>query len=39
MFTAEQPLAKELISRSFLSQTLQNQYWMSFEYRRKILNF
>lgn len=39
MFTVEQPLVKELISRSFLSQTLQNQYWMSFEYRRKMLNF
>lgn len=39
LFTAEQPLVKELLSRSFLSPALQNQYWMAFDYRRKMLNF
>lgn len=39
MFTAEQPLVKELLSRSFLSPSLQKQYWMAFDYRRKMLNF
>lgn len=38
-FTAEQPLVKELLERSFLSPSLQKQYWMAFEYRRKMLNF
>lgn len=38
-FTAEQPLVKELLERSFLSSSLQKQYWMAFEYRRKMLNF
>lgn len=27
------------ICRSFLSPALQNQYWMAFDYRRKMLNF
>lgn len=39
LFTAEQPSVKELLSRSFLSSALQNQYWMAFDYRRKMLNF
>ena len=39
MFAAEQPLVKELLSRSFLSPSLQKQYWMAFDYRRKMLNF
>lgn len=39
MFTAEQPLAKELLNRSFLSPSLQKQYWIAFDYRRKMLNF
>ena len=39
MFAAEQPLVKELLGRSFLSPSLQKQYWMAFNYRRKMLNF
>ena len=39
MFAAEQPLVKELHGRSFLSPSLQKQYWMAFDYRRKMLNF
>lgn len=39
MFAAEQPLVKELLDRSFLSPSLQKQYWMAFDYRRKMLNF
>ena len=39
MFAAEQPLVKELLGRSFLSPSLQEQYWMAFDYRRKMLNF
>ena len=39
MFAAEQPLVKELLDRSFLSPSLQQQYWMAFDYRRKMLNF
>lgn len=39
MFTAEQPLVKELLGRSFLSPSLQNLYWMSFNHRRKMLEF
>ena len=39
MFATEQPLVKELLGRSFLSQSLQKQYWMAFDYRRKMLNF
>lgn len=38
-FTAEQPLVKELLERSFLSSSLQKQYWMAFDYRRKMLSF
>ena len=39
MFAAEQPLVNELLGRSFLSPSLQKQYWMAFDYRRKMLNF
>ena len=39
MVAAEQPLVKELLGRSFLSPSLQKQYWMAFDYRRKMLNF
>lgn len=39
MFAAEQPLVKELLGRSFLSPSLQKQYWMAYDYRRKMLNF
>lgn len=39
MFAAEQPLVKELLGRSFLSPSLQKQYWMAFDFRRKMLNF
>lgn len=39
MFAAEQPLVKELLGRSFLSPSMQKQYWMAFDYRRKMLNF
>ena len=39
MFAVEQPLVKELLGRSFLSPSLQKQYWMAFDYRRKMLNF
>lgn len=36
-FAAEQPLAQELIRRSFLSEKLQQYYWQSFSYRRTTL--
>lgn len=36
-FAAEQPLAKELISRSFLSEKLKRYYWQSYNYRRTTL--
>lgn len=36
-FAAEQPLAQELIRRSFLSEKLQQYYWQSFTYRRTTL--
>ena len=39
MFATEQPLVKELLGRSFLSPSLQKQYWMAYDYRRKMLNF
>lgn len=39
MFASEQPLVKELLGRSFLSPSLQKQYWMAFDYRRKMLSF
>ena len=39
MFATEKPQVKELLGRSFLSPSLQEQYWMAFDYRRKMLNF
>ena len=39
MFATEKPQVKELLGRSFLSLSLQEQYWMAFDYRRKMLNF
>lgn len=39
MFACEQPKVKELLGRSFLSPELQKLYWLSFDFRRKMLNF
>jgi len=36
-FAKEHPQAKELINRSFLSDSLKHQYWLSYNYRRKTL--
>lgn len=36
-FATEQPLAKELINRSFLSNKLKKYYWQSYNYRRTTL--
>ena len=36
-FAKEQPLAKELINRSFLSDKLKRYYWQSYNYRRTTL--
>ena len=36
-FAAEHPLAKELIDRSFLSDSLKRSYWLSYKYRRATL--
>ena len=36
-FATEQPLAKELIRRSFLSEKLKRYFWQSFNYRRTTL--
>lgn len=38
-FATEQQLAKELIDRSFLSDSLKRSYWLSFNYRRATLTF
>ena len=38
-FAKEHPLAKELIARSFLSESLKRSYWLSYNYRRTILTF
>lgn len=38
IFASEQPLAHELISRSFLPEKLQRYYWQSYNYRRTTLN-
>jgi len=38
-FATEQPLAKELIGRSFLSEGLKRSYWLSYNYRRATLTF
>ncbi len=37
IFAAEQPLAKELIDRSFLSESLKRSYLLSYNYRRTTL--
>lgn len=33
------PLFKELLDKSFLPSELKHQYFQSYNYRRKILNF
>ena len=38
-FATDQPLAKELINRSFLSDKLKKYYWQSYNYRRLTLTF
>lgn len=38
-FASEQPLTKELINRSFLSDKLKRYYWQSYNYRRTTLTF
>lgn len=38
-FAEPRPLVKELIDRSFLSETLKRDYWLSFDYRRVTLTF
>lgn len=38
-FAAEHPLAKDLINRSFLSDSLKRSYWLSYKYRRATLTF
>lgn len=38
-FATEQQLAKELIDRSFLADSLKRSYWLSFNYRRATLTF
>ena len=38
-FAAEQPLAKQLIDHSFLSETLKRSYWLSYHYRQATLSF
>lgn len=38
-FSKENPLVKNLINHSFLSDDLKKQYWMSTDYRRKMLAF
>ena len=37
-FSAEHPLAHELIQRSFLSEKLKRYYWQSYNYRRKTIS-
>ncbi len=39
MFATEQPLVKELLCRSFLSEELKKHYLMQLDFRRKMLNF
>ena len=38
-FAKQQPLAVELINRSFLSEDLKRNYLLSYDYRRKTLSF
>ncbi len=37
VFSAQQPQARDLINRSFLSDSLKRSYWSSYDYRRKTL--
>lgn len=37
-FATEQPFAHELVSRSFLPEKLQRNYWLSYNYRRTTLH-
>lgn len=37
-FATEQPLAQELIRRSFLSEKLKRYYWQSYNYRRTTIS-
>lgn len=38
-FIAEKPMVRSLIERSFLSDSLKRQYWLSMDFRRKMLSF
>ena len=38
-FMSEKPMVKELLNRSFLSEELKREYYLAFDFRRKILNF
>ena len=38
-FSAEQPMVKELLGRSLLSDDLKRQYFMGYDFRRKMLSF
>lgn len=38
-FAESHPLAQKLINRSFLSDRLKKDYWLSFDYRRSTLGF
>lgn len=38
-FITEKPMTKSLIERSFLSDSLKRQYWLSMDFRRKMLGF
>ncbi len=38
-FATEHPLSKELVDRSFLSESLKRSYWLSYNYRRATLTF
>ena len=38
-FATPHPLAKELVDRSFLSEALKRDYWLSYDYRRVTLTF
>lgn len=37
LFGAEFSMVKELIDRSFLSESLKRSYWLSYKYRRSTL--
>lgn len=38
-FATPQPMAKALLDRSFLSEALKRDYWLSYDYRRVTLTF